>query len=285
MLVGYRRDIFKVLVLVPLAIISIYLALNGAGIISLSYVTRLGVHSILAYWAAIPAVVMIIQSTKKRTLSQYFFVAAFLFYIIAQIDHALAFLLSSQGVISIGPSNLIMTLVEICLTGILLFLGFLTHGRVNHIERMTHSWIIIPSIVVFPVFLYSLAFYLVRISVVLPYGGTFLTASVSLTIILFILQPLLCWRKCQEYPLDRGYLTGGAMLISIASIIYLTAVLTGSDIWIYAENLVIASLFLYGISFGMPYLSNLSYTRITRYLMVISLALTAYIPLLISTII
>ncbi|MFW9920616.1 MAG: hypothetical protein ACFFED_13515 [Candidatus Thorarchaeota archaeon] len=282
---GNRRDIFKVLLLVPLAIISTYFALSGAGIVSLSYRTRLAVHSILAYWASISAVVLLINTQDRKSISRCFFLVAFLFYVFSKIDHALAFLILSQEVMAVGPKDHFVTLIELCLTGIFLLLGFLSGNRGFEIATRKQSWMFLSILLSVPVSLYGLAYFFIEPLLVVSVDGVLPVTLAAIICGSFLLQPIICWKRCDHFSLDRGYLTGASILISIASAITINAFLTNSDSWIFAENLLIAALFLYGITFGMPYLRKHSYTRLTRYLIIISLALTAYLPLLITTII
>ena len=54
-LIGIRRAYAKILILVPLAVFASALAIGPGGLVSYSPATRVGVHSLLAFWISIPA--------------------------------------------------------------------------------------------------------------------------------------------------------------------------------------------------------------------------------------
>lgn len=285
MIAGYRRDIFKVALFVPLAIVATILALSGAGIVSLTYQTRLGVHSILAYWAALPTAVLAICTKKESALSRFFFLSAFLFYIFIQIDHALGFLYAGQGMTSIEPTNLVMTLFELSLTGILLFGGIVTSKYAIIIQGRKQAFLAILLMLSIPLAAYGGFYYYITSSLFSPLNPIVPIGIAAHTSAIFLFLSLVIGVLSKDLNIDRGYFASASILVATASALILNSHLNGSDAWIYAENLIIAALFLFGASFCSPYLNRLSYRRLTRYLIIISLAVAAHLPLLITTII
>ncbi len=51
---GIQRAIVKVLILVPLAVFAAFFAIGPVGLVSYSPATRVGVHSVIAFWISIP---------------------------------------------------------------------------------------------------------------------------------------------------------------------------------------------------------------------------------------
>ncbi len=285
MLVGNRKDLFKVILLVPLAIISTFLALSGAQIISLSSATRLGVHSILVYWAAIPTAVLLKNVERDASIPRILFLDAFLFFIFTQIDHAIMFLRASQEATVVEPVNLIMILLELCLLGVLFLLGAIFQYIPFEFRKKSTVWFMILLFFSIPLIIYSVAYYTVLYVLLVPVDGVYSIILGSISAALFVFLPFIIRGRDDKIQINRGYFGSASFLIALSSLVIMNAYLNDNLLWIFAENLIIASLFLFSAAFVMPYLKELSYKTLTRYLLLISLSLATYLPLLITTII
>ncbi|MFW9850236.1 MAG: hypothetical protein ACFFF4_13950 [Candidatus Thorarchaeota archaeon] len=280
-----RNDILKVVILVPLALVSTYLAIATANIVSLTETTRLSVHSLFVYWACVPLAVTLVTLRKKYTISKLLFTSAFLFFILARVFSAInsLLLLGSDAVITHG--NILARSFEITIFSVLLFVATLTSRRVEF--QFSLSWklgmgILLLSI---PPSL-SVIFYFIFVPM-LSSSAIVSTSLVlfSLTLLVLILTPILWQRNSiKEISIDSGYFLTGSLLLIIAAGVMMLAITNQFDLWVIGENIQIASFFVFGLSFCVPFLRRRGFQRITSYTIYIVLGIVSYLPLLVTTV-
>lgn len=286
MLTGQRRDAAKALVLVPLAILCAWFSLYNIGLVNLTYETRLSVHSLLAYWAAIPSAVLIISLHKGYSRSKVFFTSAFLSAMAFQIIQAVSDFLSGEEVISITSSDLLNDLLEFSILSTLLVCGFIDKSRSEEHGKTKNNIYSTFLILVLPVVLYSLIGFLMTTVVSGASEGSFAIAISLVAVVFYLALPALAWRSRSAEPfINTGYLSSAAFLLALATVISLSSYLQSTDVWILGESFQIASYLLFGFSVCIPFLRHQLFRHVASYLIVIALALATYIPLLTTTII
>lgn len=287
MLRGRRRDLAKVMVFVSLAVVSVVLTIGEVGIVSLSYATRVGVHSLLAFWVSIPAAVIVLALQHRYSLSRMFFGTAFLFAMLVQIGRALPILFQTgQGTVQITRIDLVSTLIEFAVIGLMFVLYFVFQNSEEKEFSPANRWGSAVLIISCPVAVYSVLYYFLLPSLASEMVTNLGFVAVLVALFAFVLVPILAIRKSkQDIPCNLGYITSGSILMILSAALVLTSVVENSGIWIYAENLRIASFLLFGFSLAVPFLKNAGFPRMTRYAIVLVLALSTYLPLLATTII
>ncbi len=83
-----NRAIVKILILVPLAVIASSYAIGPGGLVSYSPATRVGVHSVLAFWISITAALVLLAYQRKPQRSNIILLASFTFSIVLHIGSA-----------------------------------------------------------------------------------------------------------------------------------------------------------------------------------------------------
>ncbi len=287
MLRGRRRDLTKVIVFVSLAILSIVLTIGAAGIVSLSYVTRVGVHSLLAFWASIPAAVIILELQQRYSLSKMLFGTSFIFTMLIHVASALRNLLQfGAESIEVTTVDSVSTLIELATIGTLFVLSllfrYLHDGEFTRQRRWASAIVIIGSPVIF---------YILCSNLILPFFSPEMLVAGGITACLiatltFVIVPFIGYRRPEKsIPLDLGYITSASILMILSAVLVLSALIENSDIWVYAENTQIAGLLLFGFATAIPFLKSSGFSRASRYGVVSVLALSTYLPLLVTTII
>ncbi|UCE09956.1 MAG: HAMP domain-containing histidine kinase [Candidatus Thorarchaeota archaeon] len=282
-----RRMLTKVIIVVPLAILATFLAIEGAQIVSNSNTTRVGVHSLLAYWISIPAAVSVLASRRRSASGELVFVSALIVPVVIHIGNAMYFLLqSSSEIFVMSPYDTIADITELTMLGLLFALASLlwtdsrqSRGNITQIGIVA-SAILVPLVVqgaTWSLVLPSLnSSSLVVFGVVTAAIGAFTCFSAA----------LLCPNiTSSELEIDSGYLMSSLLLMGISSLILGIMMMSPSDVWIIAEDLQIASFFLIALSIGVPFLKAAGFGRRTAYVMIIGLALLAYLPFLVTIII
>ena len=116
-----ERHQLKILIIVPLALLSVVLAIGGAQLISLSPATRVCVHSLFAFWLSMPAVIGILLIRDRITLSQTLLNSAFLTGVLIHIGSAIKNLYAAPDVEIVRTNVDLMTdILEVCIIGILI---------------------------------------------------------------------------------------------------------------------------------------------------------------------
>ena len=80
-----NRALAKILILVPLAVVACWFAIGPGGLVSYSPATRVGVHSVLAFWISIPAALVLLAYQRKPLRSNIMLLSALVFSIVLHI--------------------------------------------------------------------------------------------------------------------------------------------------------------------------------------------------------
>ncbi|MHA1909609.1 MAG: hypothetical protein ACW98Y_20080, partial [Candidatus Thorarchaeota archaeon] len=283
---GQKRDLTKILILVPLAIASALLAIGFADIVSLTNTTRVGVNSLLAYWAAIPASAAVLSLQKRYSKSKMVFGAAFIVPMFIRINNAIGHIVSpSEPIVEITTIALGSTLVELGIISVLLLIVTLIPDRTWKSPRH-YSWIFAFAVISILHFLQGTVYTIV--SGLLDSTGIIQLGLVigSIAIVAAILTITLNSRiRYEDLPVDKGFFVAGLILVSISALLIMQDLSNIGVLWIYAENLEMAALLMFGFSLGIPLLKAAKYPRKTRYPLLIGLMITTYFPMLVTTMI
>jgi len=285
MRLGRSRHLVKVLILVPLAIIATIAATTGAGIVSLSQATRLGVNSLLVYWASIPTAVILLSLRNKLQLSRVILASSFLFVMFVRIGSALLNLFAETPLMEITVPYLVAVELEFAIMGFLMLFAFSLRESESHGSNQLRRSVIIGVTLSLVLIAYGmttkLLFPLLNESIL----GILSIIFAAVAVITFLLTPFLASRQKRDgFSIDLGYLLTSSLLMAIASVYTFFAIATQSDYWIYGENIQTAAFFIFGLSIGVPFLRRCGFRRRTSYVVIIWLAVSTYIPLLATTI-
>ena len=83
-----NRAIAKILILVPLGVFASWFFIGPGGLVSHSPATRVGVHSVLAFWISIPAALVLLSYHRKKQRSSILMLSALAFSIMIHIGSA-----------------------------------------------------------------------------------------------------------------------------------------------------------------------------------------------------
>ncbi|MGY5876064.1 MAG: hypothetical protein RTU30_09985 [Candidatus Thorarchaeota archaeon] len=280
-----KRDLMKILFLVPLSVIAAIAAISGAGIVSLTPSTRVGVHTLLTSWAIIPAAVSILTLLKRFTTSQAVFCSAFLFPMLLHAESAITHLYKiEQSMIQLTPWDTASAMLEITIIAALLAGAIkLSHTSEENLSQTKKRCIVLISFVL-PASFHAIMWYIVFPLMPVSYLPIYLSVIGIVSFIALSYVVLLSTRLKYDFlPIDTGYLTAGALILGMSSVFLISSMLGVSNAWIYAETILMAGLLVFGISVGVPFLKKSGFRRRTAYVLVIGLILITYLPLLITT--
>ncbi len=282
-----KRDLMKILFLVPLSVITAIAAIGGAGIVSLTPSTRVGVHTLLTCWAIIPAAVSILTLLRRYTISHVVFSSAFIFPMLVHAESALSQLYTiDQPIVQLSPWDAASALLEISIIAVLLAgaikLSNTNEEDISRIKRRSLTVITILLPASFHAVMWYIIFPLMPVSCIpICLSMIGIVGLIALSYVVLLSARL----KYDLLPIDTGYLTAGTLILGMSSIFLIGSVLGVSNAWIYAENILMAALLVFGLSVGVPFLKSAGFRRRTAYILVIGLLLITYIPLLITTMI
>ncbi|NWF96160.1 MAG: hypothetical protein HXY34_08450 [Candidatus Thorarchaeota archaeon] len=284
-LVGTRRDIAKVLLIVPLTLGSTLLAIGGVSIVSLSHATRVGVHTLLAYWASIPAAAVIVTLFRRFSRARMILASAFLLVVVSNVERALRHIVPVTEVpAQIHDGMLVAQQFGLMLVVLLLVVASVTRDEPQDSLSRGYSRVFGLATTLTPLVVYVYVDCFVA-SEPSPLATAIGIVACAVAVSGLLVMPRLAYRLRREYlPLDCGYFVTACVLLIGSSLLLTESFITSSLLWIYAENLQTAALLLFGVSLGVPLLRRTGYGRRASYGMVVFLALSAYLPLLVTTI-
>ncbi|MHA1933736.1 MAG: sensor histidine kinase [Candidatus Thorarchaeota archaeon] len=279
-----KRRLLKVFIFVPLSMIAAFVAISILGIVSHTSITRVGVHSLLSYWAAIPAALSVMAIRKRISLSLTLFTSAILFSMFVNIGSAISYLLD---IIEVSSATQLQYAVAdgLELTIIALFLLLAIRLRSKVIEKRAMLRWSSLAIVLLLVLLVSYGIVWFLLMPVLSQGVLTmfgLVASILGIVTLIVTVYTLAKDKHEHLPVDSGYLITVCILLLMSLVLLITDLLTTTSNWIYAENIQIASLFVLGLSLGVPFLRKAGFNRVRAYSYVIGFAILTYLPFAIT---
>ncbi|NHJ14462.1 MAG: sensor histidine kinase [Candidatus Thorarchaeota archaeon] len=278
-----RRSLLKVVVFVPLAIIASILAIGGAGIVSLSTATRIGVHSLHSFWPCIPAAVCLQLIRKRANPSLIALAGAFLFVVLVNIAAAIGYIGGYMDITSGMPlANQSMDILDTSLTGLILAIAFLP--RLSNKKCSSRCTILGMLLLIgIPLIVYAAGWFLLfsiasqeAIIVAGVFSGILGTGVFSILTVISLL------RRINSFSIDQGYFGSATLLTAVSLVLFLVSITSVPDVWIYAENLQVAALLLYGLSLAIPYLRRAGFSRALSYLLILGFSIFTYLPLTIT---
>jgi signal transduction histidine kinase len=284
---GRSRIIAKVLLLVPFSIIASVYFLGPGGIVSFNPATRASVHSLLAFWIAVPTATGIIAYIKRPLRAHLILTSSLFFPMIIHTGSAAKNLfILNQSTVEYTSANAVLDLFQFALMGLLFLFFSLCYSRPQLIRQQKLSWLTIISIFLIPPACYGLFWYFLNFG--LPSSmlvGLAWVIEASIVIVFFTTLYFIPRIKLRDLPLDKGFFAASVLMIIASSIALLLSLISTSMDWVLAESIQIASYLILGLSFSVPFLKNVGFSRRAAYTSIIGLMLMAYIPLLATIII
>ena len=283
---GFRRAVVKVLVLVPLALFAAALAIGPGGLISYTPATRLGVHSMIAFWISIPAALSVLSYQKRQRRANVLIMAALFFPMIVHIGSAVRNLLRlSELVIIRTQTDLLADTFEMAIFAVLLVSAVICAAKsLSPFDERIPNFVVFTITILLPFILFGtlwmLANTVLNAEQVMILG--WILACIAL--VSFSATLLLSLKfRVGDIPIDIGYMTSSILLFSSSLVVLLIPLpLVG---WEFAETLQMAAYLLLALAVGVPFLRRAGYRRRFAYGIVIGLILMAYFPFLITIII
>ena len=284
-MIELSRAHVKILILVPLAIFASWYAIGPGGLVSYSPATRVGVHSVLAFWISIPAALVLLSYNRKKQRSSVLLLSALTFSIIIHIGSA-ALNLTRPAEESIERTlvHVGADLVDLALFGFIVAAAcacFLRQKPPD--EQKTFNRILIPLSFFIPITLYGVtslfilpsltATSLIMLSWVLgviAIGGLLLTS---------LMIPKI---KNEDLPLDVGFIVSSFLLFAVSVVILILTIPIPAQGWELAETLQMAAFLLFCLALGVPYLKRFGFSRRDAYGLTIGVIVIAYFPFLIT---
>jgi hypothetical protein len=280
---GLRREMVKVLILVPLAVLASLFAIAG-GIVSYTPTTRVGVHSVLVFWISIPTALAVLAYRRKPIRASAIMNSALIFAIVLHSGSAA----KNMFRLTEGPVDRVLVdtagdLLEFALYGVLLAGAMVCLLQMQKDEKPPSSNRMLTSIIlIMPLVIYG------AMMLVIPFLTPELLVSVSLLIGAvavagFLIASILTFRHQPETaPFDQGYFVSALLLLLVATIATMTNLADPSMNWEYAETLQMAAFLLICIALGVPFLKKSGFRRRGAYGFVVGLILMAYLPFLLT---
>ncbi|MFW9793974.1 MAG: hypothetical protein ACFFEE_06725 [Candidatus Thorarchaeota archaeon] len=281
---GIRRALVKVLILVPLAVFAILFAIGPGGIVSYTPQTRVGVHSLLAFWISIPAALALLAYQERKLRSNMLMITTFVFSIVVHIGSAAKnMLMLSEPLVERVLADSVADLIEFALFSVLLMGAMISTYRQSTLEGNQVTGRSIFLILLFmPLLLYGAVWFGIR------YLTPDLIISISyiigtIAVVGFLISSILILRiRHISLPIDPGYLVSATLLLLVASIASMLNLPDPSLNWEFAETMQMAAFLLICVSLGVSFLKNSGYRRRVAYGFVIGLILMAYLPFLLT---
>ncbi len=279
---GLRRALVKVLVLVPLAVFAVLLAVGPGDIVSYTPTTRVGVHSVLAFWISIPTALGILAYQRRPIRASVVMLSALIFAVVLHIGSA------AKNILRIGVPTVerflvdtTLDLLEFALYAVLIT-GSLICFLVAKKGRMSVTPGIVSFIIVMPLVIYGVA------ALVVPILAQELLLAVSyvvgaIAVVGFLTVSLLVFRfPPDEAPFDPGYFVSAILLLCVAAVATMSNLVDPSLNWEFAETLQMAAFLLVCVSLAVPFLKRFGYRRRSAYGLTTGLILMAYLPFLLT---
>ncbi|MGY5860033.1 MAG: hypothetical protein RTU63_11740 [Candidatus Thorarchaeota archaeon] len=280
-----NRALVKILILVPLAVFASWLAIGPGGLVSYSPATRVGVHSVLAFWISIPAVLVLLSYNRKKQRSSILMLSALTFSIMIHIGSAAKnLLILEQGSIERTLADAVADLVDLALFGFIIAAAcacFLRQGAPE--EQQKFNRIVIPISLLVPIFLYGVTAFHVLPS--LTVAGLMMLGWIlgAIAIVGLLLVSFLVTRiKSEDLPLDVGFFVSSTLLFAISVVVLIMTLPMPAQGWELAETLQMAAFLLFCLALGVPYLKRFGFSRRNAYGFTIGIILIAYFPFLIT---
>jgi len=279
------RTLAKIVIFVTLSVFAAMIAIEVVGLVSMTTNSRVSVHSLLSYWAAIPAAIAVLKFRRKPSLSLAAFVSALLFPILVNIGSGISYLSDfiPTPVVKDLPT-IVADIFECAVMGVFVLVALMLdsprEGKIASAYRATAiaiACLLLPAAIYG--FMWFFIFPLLTQDMLISLG---ISTALSGIVILLAAIYRLFKNRYSELSIDAGYFSGACILMTIAISLLIAEVLLAPLLWVYAETLQIASFFLITISICVPFLRHIGFSRLTAYLLVVALAVLTYLPFTIT---
>jgi len=274
-----------VIILVPLAVLAAALAIGPIGLVSYTPATRLGVHSMIAFWIAIPAALSVLAYQRNPVRANILLISALIFPMVVHIGSAVKNLLRMSAgtidrvLIDSATDTLEMTMLAVILASACVCM--IRKGSQTE-QRLPNSIFLVLGIFL-PLILYGVTCFFVlpcfAASVLIEISWVFSGIAIVGFLTIALLVPKL---RNYDFPIDSGYLISSVLLFAISEFVLLFSLMDPTMYWVYAETLQMAGFLLLALALGVPHLRKEGYRRRSAYGMIISLILMAYFPFLVT---
>lgn len=285
---GFRRASVKILVLTPLAILASVLAIGPGGLVSYTPATRVGVHSVIAFWIAIPAALAVLAFQRKRFQSNLWLMSALTFPMVIHIGSAALNLLrpSESPIVRVLTDSVSDTL-ELAILSFLLTGACVSFVRQSKpITQRIPTLLLIPILLLLPLAVFGGMWILILpiLTTESLIGLSWMCGIIAISG-LFIASTFVPRFKETDPPMDAGYFISSALLFAVSGIASLLTLPEPSLNWELAETLQMAAYLLLALAMGVPFLRRVGFQRRSAYGIIIGLILMAYLPFLITIVI
>lgn len=280
-----NRAIAKILILVPLAVLASAYAIGPGGLVSYSPATRVGVHSVLAFWISFPAALVLLAYQRKPQRSYILLLSALVYSIVLHIGSAAKNLaILSQETVERVLINSVADLLDLALFGFIMAAACLCFRRQVNVEKQQRvNKILLPIAFLGPLAIYGATWFFL-----LPYLSLASLTNLSwvlgaiaicgLLIAVYLIPKI----RYDDLPLDTGYIISSILLFAVSTILILLTLPNFPVGWELAETLQMAGFLLLSLGFGVPYLRRFGFSRRSSYSFNIGLIVIAYFPFLIT---
>ncbi|MGY5879633.1 MAG: hypothetical protein RTV31_05255, partial [Candidatus Thorarchaeota archaeon] len=275
----------KILILVPLAVFSSWYAIGPGGLVSYSPATRVGVHSVLAFWISIPAALVLLSYNRKKQRSSILLLSALTFSIMIHVGSA-ALNLTRPAEESIERTlvHVGADLVDLALFGLIVVAACACFIRQKPPdEQQRFNRIVIPLGFFVPIALYGVMSLFILPSLTDTSLMILSWVLGAIAIGGLLLASLIIPRiKNEDLPLDVGFIVSSFLLFAVSVVVLIMTIPIPSQGWELAETLQMAAFLLFCLSLGVPYLKRAGFSRRDAYGLTIGVIVIAYFPFLIT---
>ncbi len=281
------KEILMTVVIISATIGAVLSVISGIRLVSYTPIARLSIESLIACWSAICVGLSLVITRNRFTLSSLFLTASFS-SIILRRALILIYLLQIRElpITPLSTLHTVFNLHEVLLTSLFLFLANSLRTPDRRLECSPRSILLAVSITVLaPAIYYTVVWYVFQY-VQMPVDVFNQSVMIALVCVLalFGIAMAQVFRRNINRIFERTYFVAAVVLLSLASTLFLYSIIVPSDVWVYAENMEVAAIFLFGLSMSQVYLLRLGLSTVKSYLLYISLAISSYLPALFSTI-
>ncbi|MHA2077621.1 MAG: hypothetical protein ACXACG_00130 [Candidatus Thorarchaeota archaeon] len=276
----------KILILVPLAVFAAIFAIGPGGIVSYAPASRVGVHTVIAFWISIPTALAILSYQRTPVRANVVILSALIFALVVHIGSAVKNMLRlTEPIVDRVLVDTITDLLEFALFGVLISGAMICATRQLQ-PKMDEKWNLTSvAILILPLALYGglwLTFQFLHQDLLVIVG--WVIGIIALIGYLFPLT-LIPRFKQEGRPYDAGYFVSALLLLCVATLATISNLADPSMNWEYAETLQMAAFLLLCLALGVPFLKNSGYGRRSAYGFVMGLVLMAYLPFLFTIVI
>ncbi len=260
------------------------LAIGPGGLVSYSPATRVGVHSLLAFWISIPAALVILAYMRKPGRPNILVMSVLVYSIVLHIGSAVKnTLILPQPTVERYLIDAVADMVDLAIFGVMIAGASICFTRQVPFDKLRVSRTALPVWFLSPLIIYAATWYFVlpalsaSLLIILSWilGGI---AVISLLIASYLIPKI----KQDDLPIDFGYLVSATLLFAVSAIALLLTLQSPSVGWEFAETIQMAGFLLFCLALGVPYLRRNGFNRRSAYGFNIGMILIAYFPFLIA---